>query len=488
MPRREDEYWAGTKSDLRYCFRHKRYYRADFGCQLCVIEKFGPVHSTNRRSRLMKCPKCNKATLFWNQKEGTFECLNLKCKRVFTEEELRDAVLSAASADISKGGDKQVQPGVTERELVRSAASGFKGIARILVRFGGKFFSVMLMCLRGLGRALTRVWRRRRVMRRFWRMLPKALLLVLVLAIAAIMTSSVCQFITGGVKMSPVIVMSVAGLVIVIWGLTSMGRYRVSFTRFFLMTLISLMFVIVSSTYLGIRSFADVKDNIMGALTAEAEEFRSTVDLIVQRTELKAMNLAEALKESGEETTAKESKPVTGTSTTEGEKKAETIDITYVYVRGGVLVGADGSPIKLQNNTNAVDPSWNQLKDFLLKDETDSIRYEFNSFVCADFAEMLHNNAEKAGIRAAYVSVQLGPCSYYRYGGGHALCAFQTTDRGLVFIDCTGTIGRYGLNGDKIVEVKEGKEYIPHSIFPEPGWDSVWRNMGAVEKIEVVQW
>jgi len=488
MPKREDEYWAAEKSDLRYCFKHKRYYRADFGCQLCVIEEFQPIQSTNDRSRLMKCPKCSKITLFWNEKEGTFECLNLKCKRVFTEKELGDVVLSAASSDIAKGRDEEIRSGMNERKLASSRVIKFKSIAQTSLRFGGKFFEVLLICLRGFRGALRKAWRKRRVMRTFWRILPKALLLVFILAITTIITSSVCQFITGDLKMTPVIVLSIAGLVIVIWGLTSMSRYRVSFTRFFIMTLFSLIFVIVSSTYLGIRSFTDVRDNIKDALTTEAEEFRSTVDLIVQRAELKVISLAEALKESIEEATTNEGKHVTGTSVTESESESKTIDTTYVYVQGGILVGADGSAIKLQNNTNAVNPSWNQLKDFLLEDETDRQRYDFNNLVCADFAEMLHNNAEKAGIRAAYVSAQLGPCLYYPYGGGHAFNAFQTIDRGLIFIDCTGTTEPYGINADKIVEVKEGQEYVPHSIFPEPGWDSVWGNMGVVKKIEAIQW
>lgn len=106
--------------------------------------------------------------------------------------------------------------------------------------------------------------------------------------------------------------------------------------------------------------------------------------------------------------------------------------------------------------------------------------------MCADFAEELHNNAESTGIRAAFVAVELGPCSYFPSIGGHALNAFETTDRGLVFIDCTSS--NQGVNADKIVNVEVGKDYIPISIFPEPGWDDVWFNMGEVLEIEVIEW
>jgi len=50
------------------------------------------------------------------------------------------------------------------------------------------------------------------------------------------------------------------------------------------------------------------------------------------------------------------------------------------------------------------------------------------SFVCADFAETLHNNAEKVGIRVAYVTVN----------GIHALNAFDTTDRGWFTLTMVG--------------------------------------------------
>jgi hypothetical protein len=89
-------------------------------------------------------------------------------------------------------------------------------------------------------------------------------------------------------------------------------------------------------------------------------------------------------------------------------------------------------------------------------------------------------------LRAAFVTIKLGPCSYYPMTGGHALNAFETTDRGFVFIDCTSS--NHGVNSDKIVDVEVGKEYVPRSIFPEPGWSDAWDSMGKVEKIETIQW
>jgi len=94
--------------------------------------------------------------------------------------------------------------------------------------------------------------------------------------------------------------------------------------------------------------------------------------------------------------------------------------------------GGNGEPVRLWENPQARDVSWEQVKEFVMNDDTNSHTYIPGSFVCADFAALLHNRAEAAGIKTAYVSVD------FAEGPGHALNAFNTTDRGLVYIDCTG--------------------------------------------------
>jgi cell division protein FtsB len=129
---------------------------------------------------------------------------------------------------------------------------------------------------------------------------------------------------------------------------------------------------------------------------------------------------------------------------------------------------ANGTPITLWNNLNGThNPTWKELKNFLDSDNTESIRYDYNSFICGDFAERLHNNAERAGIRAAVVIV------YFTSGPPHAIDAFYTTDKGLVYIDDTGASLKFVLTGyfygdpvydlakgeDKVAYVSVGKEY-----------------------------
>jgi hypothetical protein len=176
----------------------------------------------------------------------------------------------------------------------------------------------------------------------------------------------------------------------------------------------------------------------------------------------------------------------------------------------GVLANSYGDFTVLINNKNAKDPTYSQLLTFLKSDKTDQYPYQYvitilNSYtgsaeshvdldtikeiidgtkqpspprICADFAEMFHNNAEKVGIRCAFVSIEVS-------GSGHALNAFNTIDRGIVYIDDTGILSGYGpSNCDKIIDLlRVGDSYIPRSLFPEPGWSSTWENAGTVTSI-----
>jgi hypothetical protein len=94
---------------------------------------------------------------------------------------------------------------------------------------------------------------------------------------------------------------------------------------------------------------------------------------------------------------------------------------------------ASGSLVNLVNNEEAVDPTWPELITFLQVDDTDQYRYYDEVMICGDFAEKLHNNAESYGIKAAFVAVW-----FENEEVGHALNAFNTTDLGLIYIDCTG--------------------------------------------------
>ncbi len=139
----------------------------------------------------------------------------------------------------------------------------------------------------------------------------------------------------------------------------------------------------------------------------------------------------------------------------------DAVDV-YYDVQPPYVSGPLGVPIDLVNSEAAVDVTWNELVDFLIHDPTDESPYIQDLYMCGAFAEQLHNNAEEAGIRAAWVSIDLQGREV-----GHALNAFYTLDRGLVFVDCTGenpTVMPRGTDGgqcdhDKVAYVKPGMEY-----------------------------
>jgi len=137
----------------------------------------------------------------------------------------------------------------------------------------------------------------------------------------------------------------------------------------------------------------------------------------------------------------------------------------YIYEDGKILVGGDGKPIELINNPNATNPTYAMLVAFIVANSVDTNTYFKGgpkAYVCSDFAEDVHNDAEAAGIRAAWVSIDL-----QGEDEGHALNLFETSDRGLVYIDCTGE--RHGF-----VFIPEINKYLKlnPAIFPEPESES----------------
>jgi hypothetical protein len=156
---------------------------------------------------------------------------------------------------------------------------------------------------------------------------------------------------------------------------------------------------------------------------------------------------------------------------------------SYVFYQGAVMVGADDHYVVLRNNPAALNPGWAELKAFLESDQTDRRAYVTGKFTCGDFAELLHNNAEAAGIRAALVAIELRPAGMVEGTTKHSLNAFETTDKGLIYIDTTSSA--QGFYADKEVKVEVGREYEPVSIFPQPGQMQQWPSMGRLVAIDI---
>jgi hypothetical protein len=98
------------------------------------------------------------------------------------------------------------------------------------------------------------------------------------------------------------------------------------------------------------------------------------------------------------------------------------------------------------------DPTYKEMKDFLAADKSDQSKYIENSHTCTDYTTEVNNNAEAAGIRCASV--------YIIYGlTGHSIVAFNTKDRGLVFVEP---------QFDKEVKLTIGKSYARENGFVKP--------------------
>lgn len=117
---------------------------------------------------------------------------------------------------------------------------------------------------------------------------------------------------------------------------------------------------------------------------------------------------------------------------------AQTYDVTYQEAYGeahdkgfdkgyeiGLEIDSEEGAATLVDLHN---PTYKELKKFLSRDTTDTNLYTPGEYVSFDFAVELNNNAELEGIRAAFVTVIFPEKR-------HGIVAFETTDKGLIFIE-----------------------------------------------------
>ncbi len=99
------------------------------------------------------------------------------------------------------------------------------------------------------------------------------------------------------------------------------------------------------------------------------------------------------------------------------------------------------------------DPTYQQAVAFLRQDRTSENVYVDPSYVCSHFARDVNSNAEKSGLRCAFVEI--------RYQDkGHTIVAFNTIDKGLVYFEP---------QSDETVNPVVGKRFF-QCIEPRPGY------------------
>jgi len=95
------------------------------------------------------------------------------------------------------------------------------------------------------------------------------------------------------------------------------------------------------------------------------------------------------------------------------------------------------------------DPTYYEMKDFLAFDRTNlnvGGRYVWSWYTCIDSANDVKRNALEKGIRCTGVIIRFGNAE-----NDHAVVAFQTTDKGVIFIEP---------QTDEEVEVVVGMRYF----------------------------
>ncbi|MGC8940448.1 MAG: hypothetical protein ACP5IJ_00390 [Candidatus Nanoarchaeia archaeon] len=97
-------------------------------------------------------------------------------------------------------------------------------------------------------------------------------------------------------------------------------------------------------------------------------------------------------------------------------------------------------------------PTSKELLTFLELDNTNELKYDNASFDCTGFAFELYKRARAVGYKVGIVELE-----FEKEVKGHMFNAFQTSDKGVVYIDVTGNPNQTGL--DKIAFIDKGKEF-----------------------------
>ena len=104
--------------------------------------------------------------------------------------------------------------------------------------------------------------------------------------------------------------------------------------------------------------------------------------------------------------------------------------------------------IDVEKYRNLRDPTHTEALQFIRSDETDRNQYN-QSYKCTNFATDFMNNAFRTGYRCGYVTIEFPESS-------HAIVCFNTSDKGLIFIEP---------QTDEIVALATGKPYLDSTVL-----------------------
>ena len=153
-----------------------------------------------------------------------------------------------------------------------------------------------------------------------------------------------------------------------------------------------------------------------GELNATKTELQSTV-IALDSTKIKL----QAMEENWQSAETELAATLDRLSTAQAELDDRETELSELQINYEGLMTGHGYTIK--------DPSYNDMLRFLEEDDTDKAEYIEDEYECIEFTTDLCNRAEEKGIRCAYVSVR------FPDGRGHAIVAFNTIDKDLIYIE-----------------------------------------------------
>jgi len=126
--------------------------------------------------------------------------------------------------------------------------------------------------------------------------------------------------------------------------------------------------------------------------------------------------------------------------------------------------------VTLKDNPFAQNVSYDCLMEFLEQDKVNENKYVRWGYDCRHFSSDLHNNAEKSGIRCAVATTP---------NEKHVFNAFETTDKGMIFVDCS-------TNFDSVAYEKDGILVVDAKITEGVGVSAIMF-LGDPEKF-TIEW
>ena len=309
--------------------------------------------------------------------------------------------------------------------------------------------------------------------------LYRLILNLVLLAALSLLIWSGYQLVTKQLASTPlissVVFLAEIAFFIWIWRKVSKNSWRWPSMK---LTIVLLVCIAIIFTFAGVPPLSIYKDN----LVTKWREYQ--VEQATLQAEQEAIIVAEQQREQAEQERAEAAR-----LKAEQEAEAERAEIARQeeLIAEQARKEAEEEAARIASLRN---PSWKELKAFLLKDDTDKLPYIYPAFVCADFANRVRENAQEAGWRCAVVSMRLtGYDDPFNFGipsdSGHAVNAFETTDRGLVYIDSTGWVDGVGpIPADRLAVLEIGKRQRNTFIFPSDGWENK-DNVSIIRSIDI---